>query len=68
MRLKLRLTKLLNVKKQGKKNDLFGLTGTGYFDMYAYEKFHDGKMSDYIPSDEELKEALAKLPKVPENL
>jgi len=36
--------------------------------MYAYEKFHDGKMSDYIPSDEELEEALAKLPKVPENL
>ena len=36
--------------------------------MYAYEKFHDGKMSDYIPSDEELKEALAKLPKVPEKL
>ena len=36
--------------------------------MYAYEKFHDGKMSDYIPSDEELKEALAKLPKVSENL
>ena len=54
--------------KGKKKRSYFGLTGTGYFDMYAYEKFHDGKMSDYIPSDEELKEALAKLPKVPENL
>ena len=44
------------------KTILFGLTGTGYFDMYAYEKFHDGKMSDYIPTDEEIAVALAKLP------
>ena len=36
------------------KTILFGLTGTGYFDMYAYEKFHDGKMSDYVPSDDEI--------------
>ena len=46
------------------KTIVFGLTGTGYFDMYAYEKFHDGKMSDYIPTDEELAKSLAKLPKV----
>ena len=44
------------------KTILFGLTGTGYFDMFAYEKFHDGKMSDYIPTDEEIAVALAKLP------
>ncbi len=44
---------------------LFGLTGTGYFDMYAYEKFHNGQMSDYIPSDEELQASFANLPKVP---
>ena len=44
---------------------LFGLTGTGYFDMYAYEKFHNGQMSDYIPSDEELEKAFATLPVVP---
>ena len=44
------------------KTIVFGLTGTGYFDMYAYEKFHDGKMEDDIPSDEELEKALAKLP------
>ena len=44
------------------KTILFGLTGTGYFDMYAYEKFHDGKMTDYIPSDEEIKKALSYLP------
>ena len=43
---------------------VFGLTGTGYFDMVAYEKFHDGKMSDYIPTDEELQASLDKLPKM----
>lgn len=43
---------------------LFGLTGTGYFDMVAYEKYHNGEMSDVIPTDEELAESLAKLPKV----
>ena len=47
-----------------KKTIVFGLTGTGYFDMMSYEKFHDGKMTDYIPSDEELAKSLAKLPKV----
>lgn len=45
---------------------LFGLTGTGYFDMYAYEKYNNGEMGDYIPSDEELKVGLAGLPAVPE--
>lgn len=42
---------------------LFGLTGTGYFDMYAYEKYNDGIMSDYIPTDEEIAKSLSKLPK-----
>jgi tryptophan synthase beta chain len=46
------------------KTILFGLTGTGYFDLVAYEKFHDGKMDDYIPTDEELKAFRARLPKV----
>ncbi len=46
------------------KTILFGLTGTGYFDMYAYEKFNDGKMSDFIPSDEDLKKSFETLPKV----
>ena len=46
------------------KTILFGLTGTGYFDMYAYEAFHDGKMTDYIPSDEEIAASVAKLPKI----
>ncbi len=46
------------------KNIVFGLTGTGYFDMMSYEKFHDGKMIDYTPTDEELTKALEKLPRV----
>lgn len=46
------------------KTIVFGLTGTGYFDMVAYEKFHDGNMSDYIPTDEELEVYRKKLPKV----
>lgn len=46
------------------KTIVFGLTGTGYFDMYAYESFHDGTMKDYIPTDEELEKSLSKLPKV----
>lgn len=46
------------------KNIVFGLTGTGYFDMVAYQKFNDGQMSDDIPSDEELQRSFAALPKV----
>ncbi len=45
------------------KTIVFGLTGTGYFDLYAYEAFNDGKMSDYIPTDEELAQSLASLPR-----
>lgn len=47
------------------KTIVFGLTGTGYFDMVAYEKFHNGQMTDYIPTDEELAASFATLPKVP---
>ena len=46
------------------KNILFGLTGTGYFDLVAYQKFNDGQMSDYIPTDEDLAVGFAGLPKV----
>ena len=46
------------------KTIVFGLTGTGYFDMMSYEKFHDGIMTDYIPSDEELETSFRKLPTV----
>lgn len=55
----------LKCKETGEeKTIVFGLTGTGYFDMYAYEAFHDGKMMNYIPSDEEIAASLAKLPQV----
>ena len=46
------------------KTILFGLTGTGYFDMYAYQRYNDGEMSDYVPTDEELAASFAKLPKI----
>lgn len=46
------------------KTIVFGLTGTGYFDMLAYEKFHNGVMQDYIPTDEEIAESTAKLPDI----
>ncbi len=59
------LDEAIKCKESGeKKTIVFGLTGTGYFDMFAYERFHDGKMSDYIPSDEEIAKSVAKLPKV----
>ena len=46
------------------KTILFGLTGTGYFDLVAYEKYNNGEMDDYIPTDEELAASIAKLPKI----
>ncbi len=55
----------LRCKETGEeKTILFGLTGTGYFDMVAYQKFNDGLMSDYIPTDDELEKSFEQLPKV----
>jgi len=55
----------LKCKETGEeKTILFGLTGTGYFDMSAYDSFHRGTMSDYIPSDEELQKGFDQLPQV----
>ena len=55
----------LKCKETGEeKTIVFGLTGTGYFDMVAYEKFNNGEMTDYIPTDEELAVGFAGLPKV----
>ena len=55
----------LKCKETGEeKTILFGLTGTGYFDMYAYGAYNDGTMSDYIPTDEEIAKSLANLPKI----
>lgn len=47
-----------------KKTILFGLTGTGYFDMSAYMAFNQGTMTDYIPTDEELQKGFAGMPKI----
>ncbi|PWJ67904.1 tryptophan synthase beta chain [Fibrobacter sp. UWB15] len=55
----------LKCKESGQaKNIVFGLTGTGYFDMVAYQKFNDGEMADYIPTDEDIAKSLAQLPQV----
>ena len=55
----------LKCKETGEeKTIVFGLTGTGYFDMVAYKKFNDGEMSDYIPTDDEIAQSLSKLPNV----
>ncbi len=55
----------LKCKETGEeKTILFGLTGTGYFDMVAYEKYHDGQMTDYIPTDEDLARGFAGIPNI----
>lgn len=61
--IRIAIDEALKCKNNGEeKTIVFGLTGTGYFDMVAYEKFHDGDMDDYIPSDEELAVYRNKLP------
>ena len=49
------------------KTIVFGLTGTGYFDMVAYEKFNNGTMTDYIPTDDDLKQGFDGIPRFPGN-
>ena len=54
----------LKCKETGEeKTILFGLTGTGYFDMVAYEAFNDGKMRDYVPSEADLKKGFDGIPR-----
>lgn len=63
--IKIAIDEALKCKETGEeKTILFGLTGTGYFDMTAYQKYNDGTMSDYIPSDEELKKGLIGVPEI----
>ncbi len=63
--IKVAIDEALKCKETGEeKTILFGLTGTGYFDMMAYEKFHDGKMVDYAPTEEELAKGFSYLPKM----
>ena len=55
----------LKCKETGEeKTILFGLTGTGYFDMKAYEQFNDGKMEDFVPTDEDLEVGFASIPQI----
>lgn len=66
--IKVAIDEALKCKETGEeKTIVFGLTGTGYFDMVAYEKFNDGQMSDYIPTDEDLKAGFDGIPRFPGN-
>ncbi|MBO7501749.1 MAG: TrpB-like pyridoxal phosphate-dependent enzyme [Paludibacteraceae bacterium] len=63
--IKAAIDEALKCKETGEsKNILFGLTGTGYYDLYAYAQYNDHTMTDYIPTDEDLKRSLDKLPKM----
>lgn len=61
--IKAAIDEALRCKETGEeKTILFGLTGTGYFDMKAYESFNNGTMTDYIPTDEEIKKGTDGIP------
>ncbi len=63
--IKVAIDEALKCRETGEeKTIVFGLTGTGYFDLYAYEAFNDGKMTDYIPTDEELAKSFATIPNI----
>ena len=66
--IKVAIDEALKCRETGEeKTILFGLTGTGYFDMYAYEKFNNGEMGDYIPTDEDIMAGLKGIPQFPGN-
>lgn len=66
--IKVAIDEAMKCKETGEeKTIVFGLTGTGYFDMVAYGKFHDGQMTDYIPTDEDLQKGFAGIPSFPGN-
>lgn len=66
--IKVAMDEALKCKETGEEKTIFfGLTGTGYFDMKAYEAFNDKKMSDYIPTDADLKKGFDGIPKFPGN-
>ena len=67
--IKVAIDEAMKCKETGEeKTIVFGLTGTGYFDMVAYEKFHNGEMKDYIPTDEDLKSGFDGIPRFPGNM
>lgn len=66
--IKIAIDEALKCKETGEeKTILFGLTGTGYFDMMSYEKFNNKTMSDYIPTDSDIKKATDLIPRFPGN-
>ena len=66
--IKVAIDEAVKCKETGEeKTILFGLTGTGYFDMVAYERFNNGEMTDYIPTDEDLAKGLEGIPRFPGN-
>ena len=63
--IKVAIDEALKCKETGEaKNIVFGLTGTGYFDLVAYQKYNDGVMDDYIPTDDDIAASLAQCPKI----
>ncbi len=63
--IKVAIDEALKCRETGEeKNIVFGLTGTGYFDLVAYQKYNDGVMSDYIPTDEDLAKGFATIPQL----
>ncbi len=67
--IKVAMDEALKCKETGEeKTIVFGLTGTGYFDMVAYEQFHNGTMTDYIPTDEDLQKGFESIPRFPGNM
>lgn len=66
--IRIAIDEALKCKETGEeKTIVFGLTGTGYFDMMSYGKYNDGIMTDYIPTDEELKVGFDAIPRFPGN-
>lgn len=63
--IRIAIDEALRCKREGtRKTIIFGLTGTGYFDMMSYGRYNDGKMDDYLPSDEELQKGFALIPSI----
>ena len=66
--IKVAIDEALKCKETGEeKTIVFGLTGTGYFDLVAYQKYNDGEMSDYLPTDDDLAKGFAGIPDIPQN-
>lgn len=66
--IKVAIDEALKCKETGEeKTIVFGLTGTGYFDLVSYKKFNDGEMTDYIPTEEDIAKGVSSIPNIPQN-